>query len=98
MTLIELARLYHNRVGGSPGYLEQLEVFVRRLPWKASELSPDRIDAYLTDALRHLAPSTVANHRKMLRVLLHFAAELRLVDASILWPLRKVKRLSLIHI
>lgn len=93
MTLIELARLYHNRVGGSPGYLEQLEVFVRRLPWKAGELSPDRIDAYLTGALRHLAPSTVANHRKMLRVLLHFAAELRLVDASILRPLRKVKRL-----
>jgi len=93
MTLIELARLYHNRVGGSPGYLEQLEVFVRRLPWKASELSPDRIDAYLTDALRHLAPSTVINHRKMLRCLLHFAAEMRLVDASIVRPLRKVKRI-----
>lgn len=93
MTLLALARLYHNRVGGSPGYLEQLEVFVRRLPWEASELSPDRIDAYLTEALRHLAPSTVINHRKMLRVLLHFAASERLVDASILRPLRKVKRL-----
>jgi integrase len=92
MTLIDLARQYHNRVGGSPGYLEQLECFVRRLPWKAAELSPDRIDAYLTDALRHLAPSTVCNHRKMLRCLLHFAAETRLVDGSILRPLRKVKR------
>ena len=93
MTLLQLARLYHNRVGGSPGYLEQLEVFVRRLDWQASDLHPERIDAYLTDALKHLAPSTVRNHRKMLRVLLHFAASERLVDASILRPLRRVKQL-----
>jgi|DEB19_MinimDraft_3_1074340.scaffolds.fasta_scaffold08528_4 integrase len=92
MTLQELARKYHNRVGGSPGYLEQLEVFVRRLRWKAADLSPELIDSYLTDALKHLAPSTVANHRKMLRCLLHFAASERIVDASILRPLRRVKR------
>ena len=92
MTLLELARLYHNRVGGSPGYLEQLEVFVRRLPWLASDLNPEKIDGYLTQALRHLAPSTVRNHRKMLRCLLHFAASERLVDASIVRPLRKVKQ------
>ena len=93
MTLLELARLYHNRVGGSTGYLEQLEVFVRRLDWQAKDLHPDRIDAYLTDALKHLAPSTVRNHRKMLRCLLHFAASERLVDASILRPLRRVKQI-----
>jgi integrase len=93
MTLLALARLYHNRVGGSPGYLEQLEVFVRRLDWQAEDLHPDRIDAYLTGALKHLAPSTVRNHRKMLRCLLHFAASERLVDASILRPLRRVKQI-----
>lgn len=93
MTLIELARVYHNRVGGSPGYLEQLEVLCRRLPWRADQLTPDRIDAYLTDALHHLAPSTVYNHRRMLGRLLRFAADEKLVDASIVRPLRRVKRL-----
>lgn len=93
MTLLDLSRLYINRVGGSAGYLEQLEVLVRRLPWKAEDLHPDRIDAYLTDALKHLAPSTVYNHRRMLGRLLTFAAGERLVDASILRPLRRVKRL-----
>lgn len=93
MTLIELATTYVNRVGGSPGYLEQMVVLVRRLPWKAEDLSPDQIDAYLTDALAHLSPSTVYNHRRMLQRLLNFAAELGLVDRSIVRPLRRVKRL-----
>lgn len=92
MTLIELATTYCNRVGGSAGYLEQLTVLVRRLPWKAADLTPDAIDAYLTDALAHLSPSTVANHRRMLGTLLRFAASEKLVDASILRPLRRVKR------
>lgn len=93
MLLIELARRYCNRVGGSPGYLEQLEVLCRRLPWQVSEMTPDLIDDYLTQALNHLAPSTVYNHRRMLGRLLTFAASERLVDASILRPLRRVKRL-----
>ncbi len=93
MNLIDLARVYCNRVGGSPGYLEQLEVLCRRLPWRAEDLHPDKIDAYLTEALNHLAPSTVYNHRRMLGRLLTFAAGERLVDASILRPLRRVKRL-----
>lgn len=92
MMLIELARRYCNRVGGSPGYLEQLEVLCRRLPWRAEELSPDEIDAYLTAALNHLAPSTVYNHRRMLQRLLTFAASEGLVDKNILRPLRRVKR------
>lgn len=93
MTLIDLARRYCNRVGGSPGYMEQLEVLCRRLPWQAEDLTPDLIDAYLTDALKHLASSTVYNHRRMLGRLLKFAADEKLVDASILRPLRRVKRL-----
>lgn len=91
MTVIELARTYWRRVGGSPGYLEQLVVLCRRLPWQASYLTPDRIDAYLDSALEHLAPSTVANHRRMLRTLMNFAADQGYVDKSILRPLRRVK-------
>lgn len=93
MTVLDLARRYCNRVGGSAGYLEQLEVLCRRLPWRADELTPDLIDAYLTNALKHLAPSTVYNHRRMLGRLIAFASSEGVVDASILRPLRRVKRL-----
>lgn len=92
MTLTELATTYINRVGGSPGYLEQLTVCVKRLSWRAEDLHPDLIDAYLTESLRHLAPQTVYNHRRMLGVLLRFAASERVVDASIVRPLRRIKR------
>lgn len=92
MTLIDLATRYINRVGGSPGYLEQLTVLVKRLSWRPEDLHPDLIDAYLTEALRHLAPQTVYNHRRMLGALLRFAASERMVDASILRPLRRIKR------
>jgi len=92
MTLSELSRSYVNRVGGSAGYLEQLEVLCRRLPWEVGQLHPDLIDAYLTEALNHLAASTVYNHRRMLGRLLAFASSERLVDASIVRPLRRVKR------
>jgi len=91
MSVSELARIYWSRVGGSPGYLEQLLVLTKRLPWKASDLTPDRIDSYLDFALGHLAPSTVANHRRMLRTLMRFAADQGHVDKSILRPLRRVK-------
>jgi integrase len=92
MTLTELATTYCNRVGGSAGYLEQLTVLTKRLPWDVSDLTPDLIDQYLTEALKHLAPSTVANHRRMLWTLLRFAAAERLVAASIVRPPRRVKR------
>lgn len=92
MTLIDLATTYINRVGGSAGYLEQLTVLVRRLTWPAEDLRPDRIDAYLTEALAHLAPQTVHNHRRMLGTLMRFAAAEGLVDKSIVRPLRRVKR------
>lgn len=91
MTVSELAKEYWRRVGGSPGYLEQLTVLCRRLPWQASDLSPAKIDAYLDDASGHLAPSTVHNHRRMLGTLLRFAAQEGYVDKSIVRPLRRVK-------
>lgn len=92
MTLTDLATRYINRVGGSPGYLEQLTVLVKRLRWRPEDLHPDLIDAYLTESLRHLAPQTVYNHRRMLGALLRFAASERLVDGSIVRPLRRIKR------
>lgn len=92
MSVMDLATAYWRRVGGSPGYLEQLIVLTRRLPWQASDLTPDKIDAYLDSALKHLAPSTCHNHRRMLGTLMRFAANEGYVDKSILRPLRRVKR------
>jgi integrase len=91
MSITEFARAYWRRVGGSPGYLEQLLVLTKRLPWQASDLTPDNIDNYLDSALEHLSPSTVANHRRMLRTLMRFAAEQGHVDKDIVRPLRRVK-------
>lgn len=92
MTIMQLALRYANRIGASPGYREQLVVLCKRLPWQASDLTPDKIDDYLTAALRHLAPSTVDNHRRMLRTLMRFAADEGQVAKSILRSLRRVKR------
>lgn len=91
MTITELAKVYWRRSGGSKGYLEQLLVLVKRLPWKASDLTPDNVDDYLDRALDHLAPSTVANHRRMLGTLMRFAADQGYVDKSILRRFRRVK-------
>jgi integrase len=91
MSILDLAKSYWRRVGGSPGYLEQLTVLVKRLPWQAADLTPDQIDTYLDNALCHLAPSTVANHRRMLRTLMRFAADEGYVDKSIVRNLRRVK-------
>lgn len=91
MSVLDLAIAYWRRVGGSPGYREQLTVLVKRLPWQAADLTPDKIDAYLDDALGHLAPSTVHNHRRMLGTLMRFAAQEGYVDKSIVRPLRRVK-------
>jgi len=94
MNLHNLARRYIDRVGGSAGYREQFLVLVKRLPWSAQDLHPETIDAYLTDALSRLSAHTVHNHRRMLGVLLSFAAQEGLVDRSILRPLRRIKRPS----
>jgi integrase len=92
MKIQELASRYIDRVGGSPGYLEQYRVCVGRLDWDVSDLTPDAIDQYLTSAQRHLAPSTVHNHRRMLARLLAFAVSEGLVDRSILRPVKRIKR------
>lgn len=90
--LIDYARAYATRVGASPGYREQLLVLCKRLPWMVGDLTVDRIDAYLTDALTHLAASTVQNHRRMLNTLRKAAfSDGLVVDSSIAKPLRRVK-------
>lgn len=92
MTLVDFAKIYCNRVGGSPGYLHQLVTLTKRLPWTPKDLTPDKIDAYLTSSLKHLASSTVDNHRRMLRSLMRFAISEGYVAKSIARPLRRVKR------
>ena len=92
MHINTLASRYCTRVGGSPGYAEQLRVLVKRLPWEAEGLDPDLIDDYLTNAMKHLSPVTVSNHRLMLQRLLQFAAAEGLVDKSIVRPLRRIKQ------
>lgn len=90
--LLDYASTYATRVGASPGYREQLLVLCKRLPWLVSDLTVERIDAYLTDALHRLAPSTVQNHRRMLNTLRKAAfSDGLVVDASIGKPLRRVK-------
>jgi len=92
LTLLDFARQYASTVGASPGYTEQLVVLCKRLPWLVSDLTVARIDAYLTDALHRLAPTTVQNHRRMLNTLRKAALRDGLVvDASIGRPLRRVK-------
>ncbi|NBW10867.1 MAG: hypothetical protein EBR82_22845 [Caulobacteraceae bacterium] len=90
MTLLDFANQYATTVGASPGYREQLLVLVRRLPWQASDLTVDKIDAYLTGALKHLAASTVHNHRRMLSTLRKAALRDGLVDECTR-PIRRVK-------
>lgn len=92
ITLIAYATTYATRVGASPGYREQLIVLTKRLPWLVSDLTQERIDGYLTDALHRLAPTTVQNHRRMLNTLRKAAfSDGLLVDKSIGRPLRRVK-------
>lgn len=92
ITLLDYAGSYATRVGASPGYREQLLVLCKRLPWLVTDLTQERIDAYLTDALHRLAPTTVQNHRRMLNTLRKAAfSDGLLVDISIGKPLRRVK-------
>lgn len=69
MRLIDYADMYCTEIGGSRGYREQLRVLCRRLPWRVHDLTPDAISGYLAQSLRHLSPSTVLNHRRMLTTL-----------------------------
>jgi site-specific recombinase XerD len=91
MTLREFAEAYALRVGASPGYREQLVVLAKRLPWGVADLTVDSIDAYLTQALGHLAASTVHNHRRMLSTLRKAALQDGLLVDDCTRPIRRVK-------
>lgn len=91
MNLLDFARQYARTAGASPGYTEQLVVLCKRLPWLPSDLTVDRIDDYLTDALGHLAPSTVQNHRRMLNTLRKAALSSGLLVDQCTRPIRRVK-------
>lgn len=90
MLLQDFAKRYATRIGASAGYLEQLLVFTKRLPWQVEEMTTERVDAYLTDALTNLAPNTVANHRRMLTTLMNEARRLGL-NKCIVERFRRVK-------
>jgi integrase len=90
MLISDYAKRYATKVGGSPGYLEQLFVLTKRFPWHIEEVTQEMVDDYLTEALQRLAPATVANHRRMLRTLL-LDAQRNNVNTCILQKFRRVK-------
>ena len=73
MLIYDYATRYCLRNGGSDGYLEQLQVFLRRLPWQVESITTAQVDQYLTEALKTLSPTTVSNHRRYLTTLAHAA-------------------------
>lgn len=89
--LTDFAIDYASRVGASPGYREQLVVLTKRLPWSVSDLTVANIDAYLTEALGHLAASTVHNHRRMLNTLRKAALRDGLLVDECTRSIRRVK-------
>lgn len=91
MPILKLVDLYCTHVAASAGYRWQLIVLCRRLPWQASDLTVEKIDAYLTKALEKLSPSTVANHRRMLVTLRRFALREGLCVDQCTRSVRRVK-------
>ena len=91
MHLTQFALDYAMKVGASPGYVEQLRVLTKRLPWSPSDLTIKNIDGYLTQALHTLASSTVLNHRRMLITLRRAALRDGLVVDDCTQPVRRVK-------
>ena len=91
MSLTAFAADYVVRVGGSPGYAEQMRVLTKRLNWEPHDLTVARIDAYLTTALQKLACTTVNNHRRMLNTLRKAAINDGLVVDECTRPIRRVK-------
>ena len=90
MKLLNWAENYVNRVGGSPGYAEQLRVMTSRLPWDVETITTEMVDQYLTRALTNRAAQTVANHRRILTTLLR-AAKKEGLNTCISFPFRRVK-------
>jgi integrase len=91
MTLQAFAAEYVVRVGGSPGYAEQMRVLTKRLHWDVHDLTVARIDSYLTTALQKLAGTTVNNHRRMLNTLRKAAINDGLLRDECTRPIRRVK-------
>lgn len=91
MTVRQFAEAYALQSGASPGYREQLVVMAKRLPWGVADLTVANIDAYLTNALGHLAASTVHNHRRMLSTLRRAALRDGLLVDDCTRPIRRVK-------
>ncbi len=91
MTVRQFAEAYALQSGASPGYREQLIVMAKRLPWGVADLTVANIDAYLTNALGHLAASTVHNHRRMLSTLRRAALRDGLLVDDCTRPIRRVK-------
>jgi len=90
MNIQFFARKYALKAGVSPGYLEQLVVFTKRLDWQIEDVTVEMVDEYLTQALKTLSPATVANHRRMLRTLL-LEAQKQGLNTCILHKFRRVK-------
>jgi integrase len=90
MLLHEFAKRYAQRIGASPGYVEQLLVFTKRLPWHVEEVTTEMVDEYLSQAMTNRAANTVANHRRMLTTLMAEARRLGL-NSCILERFRRVK-------
>lgn len=90
MLLTDFAIDYARRNGASAGYLEQLLVLAKRLPWHVEEVTPEQVDEYLTQALTNRAPQTVANHRRYLTTLMRDATR-RGLNSCIHWQFRRVK-------
>lgn len=73
MLLHELAMQYAMKIGASTGYVEQLQVFTKRLPWQVEDITTEMVDNYLTEALASRSHQTVANHRRILTTLMRYA-------------------------
>jgi integrase len=80
MKLVDFASRYAIRIGASDNYAYQLAVLTRRFGWTVADLTRDKIDAYLTQALSNLSAATVQNHRRMLCTLRKAALQDGLVD------------------
>lgn len=91
MTLTEFAIAHCRRVGAGDGYIHQMTVLCRRFDWTPADLTAERVDQYLTDALHRLSPQTVANHRRMLSTLRREAIRIGLLVDDCTGGFRRVK-------
>lgn len=89
-SIFDFAAQYCVTKGVKDSYAHQMAVLTRRFPWHMETLTVDDVDAYLTSALRKLAPITVNKHRRMINTLVRHAVKERLI-APFPRPIRAVK-------